>query len=91
MLVAFFRNKYIDASLFSFISFVFLITLALSSYNIEQNYCSVGYTSFGNVTTPTWSCYTKISSNGSLSYLYLGLGLLMFIFGIIFAFTETAE
>lgn len=80
MAFSFFRK---DIAFFAFISFVFFISAGISSYKIEQTFC--------NISSGTWSCHTEEYSLNPIAYLWIGLGMIMLVYGVVMAFWSTGE
>jgi len=74
-----------DFLIFGYLSAVLFFFLALASFNIEINHCDFPYTN------STMECDSKVIMEDSVSYLYVGLGLIMLIYSIVMTFWGWGE
>jgi hypothetical protein len=82
MILSIFKKDFL---IFGYISAGLFFFLALASFKIELNYCDFPYTN------STMECATKNIMEDSISYLYVGLGLIMLVYSIVMTFWGWGE
>ena len=72
-----------DMIIFGWLAAAFFIFLGILSFDIEKVFCAAG-----NVTANEWSCHTVYYKSSGLGYLWVGLGLMMFVYAIMYSIKE---
>ena len=72
-----------DLLIFGWLASVIFLFLSVLSFDIEKNFCEAGNVSIGE-----WSCYTLHYSAFGLNWFWLGLGLIMLAYSIIYSIKE---